>query len=169
MAEKRSATREELRAVANPLRLRILRLCLHEELTNKQLAERLGKDPGSLHHHVRMLVDTGFLEPTGVRTSASGALEKPYRATGKSWTIDVGDPSARADLAMIDALRDEILEAEVPPMVSRLGLRLSEASALELQARLVAIVDEYASRDEPDGDLFGLFVALHVRPSERDE
>ena len=44
--KKRAATREELRAVANPLRLRILRLCLHEELTNKQLAERLGMDPG---------------------------------------------------------------------------------------------------------------------------
>ena len=164
---KRAATREELRAVANPLRLRILRLCLHEELTNKELAERLGKDPGSLHHHVRMLVDTGFLEPTGVRTSASGALEKPYRATGKSWTIDVGDPSARADLAMIDALREEILESEIQPMVSRLGLRLSEESALELQDRLVAIVNDFIERDDPDGDLYGLFLALHQRPSGR--
>ena len=164
-AKKRQATREELRAVANPLRLRILRLCLHEELTNKELADRLGKDPGSLHHHVRMLVDTGFLEVTGVRSSARGALEKPYRATGKSWTIDVGDSSARADLAMIDALREEIAESEIQPMVSRLGLRLSEESALELQDRLVAIVNDFVERDDADGDLYGLFVALHQRPA----
>lgn len=166
-AEKRQATREELRAVANPLRLRILRLCLHEELTNKELAERLGKDPGSLHHHVRMLVDSGFLEPTGVRTSARGALEKPYRATGKSWTIDVGDPSARADFAMLDALRDELLEAHGEVIVSRLGLRLNDASAAELRQRLQALLEEFSKRDDAEGDLFGLFVALHPRPSGR--
>ena len=164
LKRRRQATREELRAVANPLRLRILRLCLHEELTNKELAQRLGKDPGSLHHHVRMLVDTGFLEPTGVRTSASGALEKPYRATGKSWTIDVGDPATRTDLVMIDALRDEVLDADdADALVSRLGLRLNDASAQELRQRLEAIIEEYAQRDDADGDLFGLFVVLHER------
>lgn len=163
--KRRQATREELRAVANPLRLRILRLCLHEELTNKELAERLGKDPGSLHHHVRLLVDTGFLEPTGVRTSASGALEKPYKATGKSWTIDVGDGAARADLAMIDALRDEMLDVEGEALLSRLGLRLSDEAAAELRQRLEALLEEYARRDDPDGDLYGLFVVLHPRAS----
>ena len=171
-AKKRQATREELRAVANPLRLRILRLCLHEELTNKELAERLRKDPGSLHHHVRMLVDTGFLEVTGVRSSPRGALEKPYRATGKSWTIDVGDPSTRADLAMLDALRAELLEAEDAPgelMASRLGLRLSAASATELRARLADLLEEYSKREDADGDLYGLFVVLHPRSSGRGD
>ena len=167
--KRRAATRDELRAVANPLRLRILRLCLHEELTNKELADQLGRDPGSLHHHVRMLVDTGFLESTGVRTSASGALEKPYRATGKSWTIDVADPSGatQAGLAMIDALRAEILDAEDDTLISRLGPRLSQASADELRQRLEALVEEYATRDDPDGDLYGLFVVLHKRTSGR--
>ena len=123
-----------------------------------------------MHHHVRTLVDGGFLEPTGVRTSASGALEKPYRATGKSWTIDVGDRSARADLAMIDAVRDEVLEADdSDAMVSRLGLRLDETSAAELRQRLEAVIEEYAERDDPDGDLYGLFVVLHERASGRGE
>src|SRR5438045_7837739 len=99
--EKRQATPEEAKALSNPVRLRILRLCLDEALTNKQLADRLGKDPGTVLHHVRTLVDTDFLRVDDVRTGAKGALEKPYRATGKSWTLDVGDASET--IAMIDA------------------------------------------------------------------
>src|SRR4051812_28129656 len=99
---RREATPEEAKAMANPLRLRILRLCLYESLTNKELAARLDKDPGTLLHHVRTLVDTGFLVADPVRAGAHGALEKPYRATGKSWTLSVTD-SPDGNLAMIDA------------------------------------------------------------------
>jgi len=91
MRDRREATAEEARALANPLRLRILRLCLNASLTNKQLADRLDKDPATVLHHVRMLVDTGFLSADAVRSGAKGALEKPYRATGKSWEISVGE------------------------------------------------------------------------------
>src|SRR6266542_3000990 len=51
-----------------------MRLCLDQELTNKQLAERLGKDPGTLLHHVRILVKAGFLAPGESRNGAHGAL-----------------------------------------------------------------------------------------------
>jgi DNA-binding transcriptional ArsR family regulator len=72
--ERRPATPEEAKALANPVRLRILRLCLDEALTNKQLAERLGRDPGTVLHHVRSLVATGFLVPDEVRQGEKGAL-----------------------------------------------------------------------------------------------
>src|SRR4051794_14286490 len=108
--DKRPATPAEAKALSNPLRLRILRLCLDEALTNKELADRLGKDPGTLLHHVRTLVDTGFLAPEAVRAGATGALEKPYRATGKSWDLSVGDEPSNV-VAPIDALRAEVLEA----------------------------------------------------------
>ncbi len=90
--ERRRATAEEAKAMGHPMRLRVLRLCLDQELTNKQLAERLGKDPGTLLHHVRILVNAGFLAPGEPRHGAHGALEKPYRATGKSWTLDFTIP-----------------------------------------------------------------------------
>src|SRR5688500_7558706 len=75
--DPREATPEEFKAMSHPLRLRIIRACLHDDLTNKQIAERLGKDPATILHHVRLLVRTGFLEPQDVRTGARGALEKP--------------------------------------------------------------------------------------------
>ena len=65
--------------------MRILRLCGLHEQTNKQLADRLGQDPGTVLYHVRQLLSAGFLEPAEIRTGESGALEKPYRSTGRSW------------------------------------------------------------------------------------
>src|SRR5688572_14187439 len=83
--ERRAATVREARALAHPLRLRILRLCAQRALTNKQLADRLDREPGTVLYHVRLLVEAGLLHQEGVRTGDSGALEKPYRSTGQSW------------------------------------------------------------------------------------
>ena len=68
--KKPVASAREIKALAHPLRLRILRLCGLHELTNKQLADRLGQDPGTVLYHVRQLLSTGFLEPAEVRTGA---------------------------------------------------------------------------------------------------
>jgi DNA-binding transcriptional ArsR family regulator len=90
---RREASPDEFKAMAHPLRLRILRSCLHEALTNKEIADRLDQDPATTLHHVRLLVRTGFLEAGETRTGARGSREKPYRATGKSWVLSVTDPS----------------------------------------------------------------------------
>src|SRR4051812_11245778 len=166
--ERRPATAEEAKALAHPLRLRILRLCLHESLTNKQIADALEKDPGTVLHHVRTLVDTGFLAAEDVRPGAKGALEKPYRATGKSWTVDVTDqfdPTA-VILAGLDAFREEVLEAggEAFATQFRLAVRLSQGDADELKARLSALGDEVAERDDPSGESYGIYVGMHRRP-----
>ena len=170
---KRPASLAEARALAHPLRQRILRLCLDEELTNKQLADRLGQDPATVFYHVRTLVSTGFLAAGEVRSGATGALEKPYRATGKSWTLDVTeevDPQSAVSLAALEAFRDELLESG-PGSVEgmyRLGLTLTKASHAELNERLSAIVHEFAAR-RPDrgGKPYGLFVAIHRRAHGR--
>ncbi|HWC41099.1 MAG TPA: winged helix-turn-helix domain-containing protein, partial [Actinomycetota bacterium] len=128
---RRPATAAEAKALAHPLRMRILRLCLDQALTNKQLAEWLGKDPGTVLHHVRTLVASGFLVPEEVRQGAKGALEKPYRATGKSWTLSleespVGD--ADATQAMLEAFLAELAEAGGPAAAvsfNRLALTLN--------------------------------------------
>jgi predicted ArsR family transcriptional regulator len=163
---RRDATPAEFKAMAHPLRLRILRLCLHDALTNKQLADHLGQDPATVLHHVRTLCAAGFLEPDPPRTGARGALEKPYRATGKSWILSVPDPDDQVAsvVATIDALRGEILAAGPTSVVvnSRLGLRLSEAEAAELAARLEEVVESYAARaPTTDGELYGMYVSVH--------
>jgi DNA-binding transcriptional ArsR family regulator len=73
------------RALSSPLRLRILRLCLHKARTNKEIAGILKVNPATALHHVRTLLATGFLRAEEPRTGNRGAREIPYRATGLSW------------------------------------------------------------------------------------
>lgn len=68
---------EQLKALGHPIRLRVLEaLGDGEDLTNRELSNRLGIDPGHLHFHVRMLLAAGLIE----RVDGQGAREKPYRA-----------------------------------------------------------------------------------------
>jgi DNA-binding transcriptional ArsR family regulator len=175
--ERRAATPEEARALANPLRLRILRLSLDQALTNKQLAERLDRDPCTVLHHVRTLVRTGFLAAEAVRQGERGALEKPYRATGNSWTLSVGDALGRptggeasSAEAMLEAFRAEFEEAgpDSARDFTRLALTLNKASLEELETRLGVVLDEFADRPhDPDGEPLGLLVAIHrLKPDQ---
>jgi predicted ArsR family transcriptional regulator len=169
MAGRRPATLEEMRAVAHPLRLQILRLCLDQAMTNQQLAERLAKDPATVLHHVRTLVTTGFLAVEPVRHGDSGALEKPYRATGKSWTLDVGDRGDEYEavaLAALDAFRAELLEAGPHSTRSwaRLGLTLNEQSLKELTERLSNVLQDFVDRGrDENGEPYGVYWVVHRR------
>ena len=67
---------EQLKALGHPLRLRVFEtLGAGEELTNRELAQRLGVDPGHLHFHVRFLLKAGLIELSG----GGRGREKPYR------------------------------------------------------------------------------------------
>ena len=163
---RRQATSAEAKALAHPLRLRILRLCLDRARTNKELADHLGLAPATVLHHVRTLVDTGFLAPDEIRTGPTGALEKPYLATRMSWDLEADDDAV--SLAMVQAFRDEVIEAGADAMrsLTRLGLVLNEDSEDELRTRLWEIVEEFQARPaDPDGRPLALFLALHRRPS----
>jgi hypothetical protein len=160
---KRKATDAEARAVASAVRLRILRMCFSEALTNKELAERLGRNPASVLHHVRTLVDTGFLAPQPVRRGTRGSREVPYRATGKSWLMDIDDRPPLERDPMLAAFLEEVAEVgEQHLQSSRLGLRLSPENLEEFRGRLHGLLDEYARRPEdPGAEHWSLYLGMH--------
>jgi DNA-binding transcriptional ArsR family regulator len=169
---RRLATGAEARALASPLRMRILRLCFDEELTNEQLAARLGRDPGTTLHHVRTLVAAGFLEPTSPRPGKRKSLERPYRATGKSWTVEVSDPQldATATNAAVEAFVAEARETDPTELshVFRLALRLPAGTRDEIGRRVHAVLQEYAGLPpDEDGEAFAVFFATHPRSPTR--
>lgn len=165
--QRRPATVLEAKALAHPLRVRILRLCAQQELTNKQLADRLDSEPGTVFYHVRLLVHAGLLQQVPVRTGDSGALEKPYRSTGHTWWLDgpLNDFEPDARFAPIQAFQDELREAG-PGSVQlseRFMLHLSPEDVAELDRRILAILDEYVETDEQrlDQPALGGIVVLH--------
>ena len=153
-----------MRALANPLRLRILRVTLHRPLTNKQIAQRLGRDPGTVLHHVRALVAAGFLAAQDVRAGRRGALERPYRATGKSWRVRLL-PNRGYAVSVLDSVRDEMIEAgeQAALGVVRLGVRLSDKDLVELRRRVTELGDEFEPRDDPNGEPVGILAMVYRR------
>ncbi|MEJ2852896.1 MULTISPECIES: ArsR/SmtB family transcription factor [unclassified Saccharothrix] len=166
----RTASVEELKALAHPLRWRILRLCVDRAWTNQELAERLDVAPATVLRHVRALVGTGFLAAEPVRTGAKGALERPYRATGRTWRLGLVDDgeglAQQVDLAMLGAHRAEIIEAgpDASRDVRRGILRLGPGSQAELNARLLELLTEFIERDEPEGEPLSYLWSLVARP-----
>ncbi|HST67039.1 MAG TPA: helix-turn-helix domain-containing protein [Mycobacteriales bacterium] len=161
--ERRPATEEEARALASTLRLRILRLCLDVALTNKEIAERLDRDPASVLHHVRTLVRTGFLSAEPERRGTRGAREVPYRATGKSWIMDVADDAGMGiqSRTMVQAFIEDVQRVGLHNVDStRMGLRLTPAEHEELTRRLYELVEDFRTR-QSDGEPWSLFTALH--------
>jgi DNA-binding transcriptional ArsR family regulator len=166
---RRPATEEEARVMASAIRLRILRLCLDGALTNKQIAAHLGRDPATVLYHVRRLVDTGFLVPEPMRRGVRGSREVPYRATGKSWVLDVVDGKGRkaGGAAMFEAFIADVEAVGVENVthMARLGLRLTDEDREEFNVRLTALFDEYIQRSpDPAGRPWGIFYAAHPDP-----
>ena len=163
MSGSRQATDEEAKALASSLRLRILRICLGEGRTNKEIADTLGRDPASVLHHIRTLVRTGFLAPEEERRGARGAREIPYRATKKSWQLSMPAHGP----ALLDTFLEEVALTPAADLDStRLGLRLPPSDMDEFRARLQGLLDEFAGRpDDPSAPAWSVFVAVHPDPN----
>ncbi len=153
------AAQARIRALSSATRLRILRLCAFESRTNKELAELLAINPGTMLHHVRTLVQTGFLAAEPDRAGAQGAREVPYRATGRSWR----SPLPGGSLIMVETFLQQI--AGLPPDdvdTTWLGLKLNDEHKAELERRLFELAQEFKERGpDADGRPYSLFTALH--------
>lgn len=167
---RREADEAERKALASPVRLRLLRAALHEPRTNKELAELLDLNPASCLHHVRTLVDTGFLVEQETRRGARGSRERPYLASGKSYYVDTGPGSAEGqDLLLTTFLQDVAGLGEGDLDTTRLGFRLGAEERARVRDRLHALMEEIAGMpSDPEGEPWSLFLALHperARPS----
>lgn len=150
-SRRRPPTAQEAKALAHPMRQRIVRLCMEREHTNRQLADAIGSDPGTVLPHVRMLVEAGFVSAAAARTGSSGALEKPYRATGKTWWLD--DPlSGQAPDVRFGPLEMALDDARAAARdsIATYGtflLHLDDDDVAELDRRILDVLDEFIASE----------------------
>jgi predicted transcriptional regulator len=161
---RRPASRAEAAALASTVRLRIIRLTARRALTNKEIAQRLGKDPATTLYHVRKLVATGFLVAQPERSGARGAKEIPYLGTRLSWQLD--DPASHREgigSAILGAFLEEVAEVGVADVrQSRLVTRLDEDELAEFTERITDMLDEYVTRPaKPGGQDVAVYVAWY--------
>jgi DNA-binding transcriptional ArsR family regulator len=161
---RRQADEAEAKALASPLRLRILRVALHQPRTNKEIAEALGRNPASVLHHVRTLVDTGFLVEQPRRRGQRGSRELPYLASGKSFCLEMGEErhAGERDLLLATFLEEV---AGLPPGAldsTRLGFRLPTAERERVQQRFHDLLEEIAALpSDPEGEPWSIYLGIH--------
>jgi DNA-binding transcriptional ArsR family regulator len=85
----------DLRALAHPLRLRMMELFAESPKTTKQVAELLGQPPTRLYHHVAALERAGLLVLKETR-QIRGAVEKWYAGVSRQLQASQGKRADRA-------------------------------------------------------------------------
>lgn len=122
----------DLRALAHPLRLRMMELFAESPKTTKQVAELLGQPPTRLYHHVAALERAGLLVLRETRPNR-GAVEKWYGAISQQLGAprSISDNSREAKAARRAVVATVMEQAKQEIMATRRG---SEAA---LVARMI--------------------------------
>ena len=111
----------ELRALAHPLRLRLIE-CFATPRTTMQVAELLGEPPTRLYHHVNILQRAGMLRLKKTR-QVRGTTEKYYQVTRQRFGVvrcgaaSTSRPALRGLTTVVfDEARSELLAALSNPV-----------------------------------------------------
>ena len=161
---------EQLKALGHPLRVRVLEMLGQEgdwQLTNRELAQRLGVDPGHLHFHVRMLLKAGLIE----LADANGrGREKPYRAVAKVFRVapELLSAGGASDIqaAMIDQVQraHAVYSADGTFRSAQLEVKLPIARALELMGTFLE-----AARDREDESADKIVLTMFAHPPAQQD
>lgn len=78
---------KQVRALADPLRVRLVEAFAEKPQTTKQVSILLHEKPTRLYHHVDILVEAGLLRLVRTRKNR-GTLEKYYQSISSEFTVD---------------------------------------------------------------------------------
>ena len=191
VAERVISDVETLKAISDPVRLRILETMVtaaDEAWTVKRLATALATNPTKLYHHINILEERQLIVVGGTRV-VSGIIETSYRIAQLSLRLDRALLSGAGDdvrssvhdvLAVIfDSVRDEIERGLASGLVksgddplSELLIRgltmLPAERVVELRSRLRDLLTEFdvagPEQVEPGSLPFGYLIAVYPFP-----
>jgi len=161
----------QLKALGHPLRVRILEMLGGEEgwqLTNRELAQSLGVDPGHLHFHVRMLLKAGLIEL--VERQGKGR-EKPYRAVARTFRVApellASGPGSDLHSSMLDEVQRAFASysSEGRFRAAQLTMRLAPEKAIEL---VTGWIEQAREIEDPDAAQVVITMFAHP-PATRED
>jgi len=148
----------DLRALAHPLRLRMMELFAESPKTTKQVADILGQPPTRLYHHVAALERAGLLVLKEKRKNR-GTVEKWYAGISRQiqGTAKKGKGARRAVAAtVLEQAKQEMLSrpagAKEAALLARLVLALPPSKIAAVRKRLFDTIQslrtEFPSTDD---------------------
>lgn len=178
-------TIEQVQAISEPTRWRILDLLVRNAMTGAQLARALGIPRTRAHYHLKVLERVGLVELANEQIN-QGIVEKYYRAIAKEMRTDKlidrkrfddnkADPSqasqtvAQLMMAIMDLARIDIMHPSGSYALARYGfqrqdewfLTSEQADALMLELR--ALADKYAAYDQQNRPKAQDEAFVHIR------
>lgn len=182
-------TLEELRIIANPLRLQILDALITAPLTVTQVGEQLGISSKKLYYHIGELERVGLVRlvhtevQSGIQLKYYRAIAGYYYLTASMLHTDQNVKNADASEEFLGfllessalALRRSVTDGTIDRypesfIVSRRILRMSPEKATQLRDRLREIEAQILAADDPDGELtFSFVYALFPRSGNQRE
>jgi DNA-binding transcriptional ArsR family regulator len=147
-----------LRALAHPLRLRLLDLLRFDgPSTATLLGRRVGESSGSTSYHLRQLARYGFIE----EAPAQGGRERWWRVQHRKVNLDTGEPIGRQLLAELFsregyaldrflARREPSPEWDSNSFFTTLALRLTADELAELRDGVFELLGRFRRAEAAD-------------------
>jgi predicted ArsR family transcriptional regulator len=159
-----------LRAVAHPLRLRLLGLLRREgPLTATQAAAPLGESPAATSFHLRQLAKYGLIEEAG----GGRGRERPWRATAlfTSWPAAPESPELAAATELLSTVIAERYFDQLRTWLERRGSEPREWRARELFGDVAVHLtpDELSELDRSVQKLIEPYLERIAKPDLRPE
>ena len=161
---------EQLHAIGQPTRWRILGRLLDGPASIQELARSLGAAKGTIGHHVRVLERADLIRLVETQ-KVRGVVEKRYARSAKQFRLpDSGDPAppdAPADLGTLP-LRQALAEAapsqgpKDPSTSIVVRARMPAARARRFAALVNQLAAEFADGAPGVGEAFGFVGAIYA-------
>lgn len=154
-------TPEQVWAVGNLARFRILGVLSERAATVTQLAEHSGLAKGSVSHHLKVLADAGLIRL--VRTQkARGGTQRYWGRVARGFEVAAENPAYHDRSLWLRTVADDLAAAapDTGQSLTVQRLRLSADNYQFLSDRIAALVLDIQERQDPDGDWTNLTVAL---------
>jgi len=164
---------EQLKALADELRSRIVVMLREKAQSVSELAAKLGLPKGTVGHHVKVLESAGLVSV--VRTRQVRALtERYYGRTARLFLLKSTDDAGGEDVRNVAAAALRTAAEELLPLdddddrttFAVLRMRLNDADARRFARRLDKLERDFVDANDPKGKPFGLIATLFRRASD---
>lgn len=171
---------EQIRLLADPLKLRLLQAFAESAKTTKQVAVELGENVTKLYRHVDALHDSGLLVVVDEKQKR-GTVERTFSAVAQRFEADhalfaeeAGEEGAQAARETLRVVESEILDVltntsdddEEPLVLFRIRGKANPEKIAELRATLMTWLDSVQgceqSSDERAEEFGGLIAFYQI-------
>jgi DNA-binding transcriptional ArsR family regulator len=167
------------RALADPLRIRLLEAVWFGPRSVKELAEAVGLPPDRLYYHLRQLEQAAVIEVSGYRPLPGGKVERLYQRAEAEPPAEESSPEEIATFlgSMLDATKVDITAAHMAKAdgqrrevaLTRAALRLTDEGLAELHRMLNDVRERFSDPQFADPEAEGTWVRVLVALVDLEE